>query len=234
MDLIDNNIRYIIRLSNFINSNSNSANKADIRYVSLHTLAQTAQNFGLSLLLSRKLHNVEFCQENISTDIFDDDLPNIIYNLEGFLHNSFFINFFVHIENHIRQLAIHFENKPKEINVFSIVQSLKKLSKDEKTLISLTEHEIEIFQYYCYLRNTMHNAGFQTQQSNKIRIVDSESIFGHQDFIMEIKQSTQVEFSLREQLVLHEQIVKIIIKINMQIPIEDFIEHRFTTIGFYK
>lgn len=234
MDLIDNHIRDVFRISNFIDSNSNLVNKADVRYITLHALAQTAQNFGFALALSKQLHNVEFCQKNISNDIFAEDLPNINYNFKGFLRNAFFINFFVYVENHIRQLATHFESKPKEINVISIVQAFKKLTTERKTPISLSEHDVEVFEYYCYLRNTMHNAGFQTQDSTKIEIVDAESIFGPQKFEMELGENAPNKFLMKEQFVLHEQIVKILLKINAQISIADFIEHRFTATGFLK
>lgn len=234
MELIKNHIRDVFRLSNFIDSNSNFANKADVRYITLHALAQTAQNFAFALVLSQQLRDVEFCQKNISNDIFTEDLPNINYNFEGFLRNAFFINFFVYVENHIRQLASHFESKPKEINVISIAQVFKNLTTKGKSTISLSKHDVDVFEYYCFLRNTMHNAGFQTQESKKIEIIDAKSIFGSQKFKMELGKNTPNKFLMKEQIVLHEQIIKILLKIDSQIPIAEFIEHRFTVTGFLK
>ena len=234
MDILENHIRDTFRLSNFINFNCNLTNKADVRYITLHALSQTSQNFGFALILSRQLQNVEFCQKNVSTDIFAEDIPNITYNFKGFLRNAFFINFFVYVENHIRQLATHFETKPKEINVISIVQTFKKLTIEGKTPISLSERDVYVFEYYCFLRNTMHNAGFQTQENKKIEIIDNESIFGPQKFEMELDENSPNQFIMNEQFVLHEQIAKILMKINAKIPITDFIEHRFTATGFLK
>ena len=234
MDIFENQIHDVFRLSNFINSNSNLANKADVRYITLHALSQTTQNFGFALILSRQLQNVEFCQKNISTDIFAEDLPSITYNFNGFLRNAFFINFFVYVENHIRQLASYFETNSKEINVISIVQTFKKLTFEGKPPICLSERDVDIFEYYCFLRNTMHNAGFQTQESKKIEIIDDESIFGPQKFEMELGENSPTRFIMNEQIVLLEQIAKNVIKINTKISISDFIEHRFTATGFLK
>lgn len=231
---IDYQIHDSFLLSNFINSNSNFAVKADVRYISMHTLAQTTQNLALALVLSKQLHNIEYCQKNVSADIPSEDLEDITYNFEGFIRNAFFINFFVYVENHIRQLAMYFETKPESINTTSILNTFKNLTTKTQTPISLSDRDTDLFEYYCFLRNTMHNGGFQTKGDKKIEIVDTESIYGSQKFELELGTNAPNKISMKQQIILHEQVAKILLKINTQIPVTDFIEHRFTATGFLK
>ncbi|MBC7439605.1 MAG: hypothetical protein H7250_06450 [Flavobacterium sp.] len=94
---------------NFINEKDTFENLNDFRTVSIHSLAQTTQIYLFSLFLNKELENIEYVKKNISQTINQEHLETINYIYDGFLKNAFFINSFVYKENHIRQIALHYE-----------------------------------------------------------------------------------------------------------------------------
>ncbi|SFF39164.1 hypothetical protein [Flavobacterium xueshanense] len=82
------------------------------------------------------------------------------------------------------------------------------------------------------MRNTMHNAGFQTQENQSIEIFDIYSIINKDRIVIKLSKDSSNDLNFQDQLLLQEQIIKLIFKINLLIPINDFIKHRFSDLGF--
>ncbi|WP_143071102.1 hypothetical protein [Flavobacterium xueshanense] len=121
--------------------------KEDVRSITTHTLAQTAQNFWFSLILSENLFDISYCKSNFSFEIEISDLSTIIYNYDGFIKNAFFLNSFIYVENHIRQIALKYENPNNIINVTSITKTFLNLMNTNKTSLfsSLNENDFKLF-----------------------------------------------------------------------------------------
>lgn len=221
-------------LVNYISSNDIFENKEDVRSITTHTLAQTAQNFWFSLILSENLFDISYCKSNFSFEIEISDLSTIIYNYDGFIKNAFFLNSFIYLENHIRQIALKYENPNNIINVTSITKTFRNLMNTNKTSLfsSLNENDFKLFEFYCFMRNTMHNAGFQTQENQSIEIFDIYSIINKDRIVIKLSKDSSNDLNFQDQLLLQEQIIKLIFKINLLIPINDFIKHRFSDLGF--
>lgn len=221
-------------LVNYISSNDIFENKEDVRSITTHTLAQTAQNFWFSLILSENLFDISYCKSNFSFEIEISDLSTIIYNYDGFIKNAFFLNSFIYVENHIRQIALKYENPNNIINVTSITKTFRNLMNTNKTSLfsSLNENDFKLFEFYCYMRNTMHNAGFQTQENQSIEIFDIYSIINKDRIVIKLSKDSSNDLNFQDQLLLQEQIIKLIFKINLLIPVNDFIKHRFSELGF--
>lgn len=236
MPNIDYRIHQISKLTDFINSNDTFPNRKDIRRITLHTLALTSQNFMFSLILSKELMNLNYCKNKISPSIELEDLETMHYNFDGYVKNAFFINSFVCIENHLRQIASYYERKPNDINVTSITQTFKNLIDKRKTILfqNFTNTDIELFEFYCFLRNTMHNVGFQTQNNKDIVIKDRDSVLNVDEIRIVLLKNSPNRITFDLQMLLHEQIIKLILKINSSLTSADFIEHRFTETGFLK
>lgn len=221
-------------LVNYISINDIFENKEDVRSITIHTLAQTAQNFWFSLILSENLFDISYCKSHFSFEIETSDLPTIIYNYDGFIKNAFFLNSFIYVENHIRQIALNYENPNNLINTTSITKTFRNLMNVNKTSLfsSLNENDFKLFEFYCFMRNTMHNAGFQTQENQAIEIFDIYSIINKDRIVIKLSKDSSNDLNFQDQLLLQEQIIKLIFKINLLIPINDFIKHRFSDLGF--
>lgn len=219
---------------NFINEKDTFEKLDDIRSISIHSLAQTTQSYLFSLILNKELENIEYVKKNISKTINQEHLETINYIYEGFLKNAFFINLFVYVENHIRQIALHYEKSVKDINATSITLTFKNLRDLNKVthFKGLDDNDEELFTFYCYIRNTMHNVGFQTESDKSITIMDESSIFKFKKTEIKLIQNSPNNLTFEELLILQEQVIKLILKINSLIPQSDFIKHKFSDIGF--
>lgn len=98
--------------------------------------------------------------------------------------------------------------------------------------MNISEFEIEILLFFCYLRNTMHNIGFQTQTDKQITINDLSSVISIDCHTLKLTQNDANQITFTEFVLLIEQTFKILIKIDSQLPIIDKIEHRLNTIGY--
>ena len=234
MDDLNQKIDKVDAFLNFINEKDTFENLEDIRSISIHSLAHTTQSYLFSLFLNKELQNIEYVKKNISQTINQEHLDTINYIYDGFLKNAFFINLFVFVENHIRQIALHYEKSLKDINVTSIsltfrnIRNLNKVTHFE----SLDDKDEELFAFYCYIRNTMHNVGFQTESDKSIIITDKNSIFKFKKTEIKLLQNSPNNITFEDLLILQEQIIKLILKVNSLIPKSDFIKHKFTDLGF--
>jgi hypothetical protein len=224
----------IKNLINFIGIVDKHQNQYDVRSITIHSLFQVTQSFLFSKILAKEISDIEYCKENFSTDIQTDDLEVLQYNYDGFISNAFFINYFVHIENHIRQVAMNYENNPKEINVSSITQTFKNLMNINKTNVfqQISHIDYELFEFYCFMRNTMHNVGFQTREAKTLILDDRDSVVYSLPLEIKLEENVPASVSSEKSLLISEQILKLILKINSLIPESDFIKHRFSDIGF--
>lgn len=227
-------ITKIKNLINLIGSQDTYRNQDDIRSITIHSLFQVTQSFLLSKILATKLADIKYCKENISTDIENDDLETLQFNFDGFSNSAFFINYFVHIENHIRQLAMNYENLQRKINVTSITKTFRNLMDTNKVTLfqEITERDYQLFEFYCFIRNTMHNVGFQTKETKSITVLDENSVLDKSAVEIRLDENMPASVSSEKILLINEQIFKLILKINSLIPESDFIKHRFSDIGF--
>lgn len=234
MDDLNQKIDKVGAFLNFISEKDTFKNLEDIRSISIHSLAQTTQSYLFSLFLNKELQNIEYVKNNISQEINLEDLATMNYIYDGFIKNAFFINIFVYIENHIRQIALHFEKSLKDINVSSITLTFKNLRNLNKVphFKSLVDNDEELFTFYCYIRNTMHNVGFQTESDKSLVIIDENSIFKFTKTEIKLIQNSPNNITFEDLLILQEQVIKLILKLNSLIPESEFLKHTFTDLGF--
>lgn len=227
-------VESIKSLINYIGINETFENQDDIRSISVHALYQVTQSFLYTFILSTQIEDIKYCKNNFSDNINSEHIPILLENYHGFIINAFFINSFVHVENHIRQIGLHYEEKAEEINETSITKTFRNLMNKNKTDLfqNITENDFKLFEFYCFVRNTMHNAGFHTKPDKIIIIEDKNSIINISKIEIILKENTANSISLNNLLVIQEQITKLVLKINTLIPKTDLIKHRFSDIGF--
>lgn len=207
-------------LLNFINVNDTFQNFDDIRSFSIHSIAQITQSYLFALYLNKELENLNYVKNNISKEINIENLPTINYIYDGFIKNAFFLNSFVYVENHIRKIALHFERTQKDINVISITTTFRNLRDSNKInyFINLDKNDEDLFTFYCYLRNTMHNVGTQTESDKSLFIFDANSIFTTKKTELKLVKDLKNDLTFDNLLLLKEQIIKLLLKINCLIP----------------
>jgi hypothetical protein len=234
---IDNRIEIVAKVLDLANNGNGHSNRKDIRYVSTHILGLTIQNYLITLILSRNLSDIDYLKSNIYEGYEKEDIPDLEYNFGGYQTNALLINLFVYIENHIRQIASHYETSSNTLNVNSITSTFKNIiNRDKLELFAndISTDDKKLFEFFCYVRNTMHNGGFHSHPDASINITDSESIFGNTTKTITLEQNKPNRISFEKQWILYEQIIKLIIKLNSIMPQTDFIEHRFVQTGFNK
>src|SRR5690606_4276893 len=151
-------------LLNLINYQNNFPYYEDIRNITVDAFAQNTQIYLIALNLANNLNNIKFVKSEMSDQIVEEDIEILNFNFDGFLKDAFFVKSFILFENHIRQIALFYESTPNTLNVQSINTTIKNITDQNKiSFINISQSEIEILLFYCYLRNTMHNIGFQTQ-----------------------------------------------------------------------
>jgi hypothetical protein len=234
---IDDKIEIVAKILDLSKNGNDHSNRKDIRDVSTHILTLTIQNYLITLILSRNLSNLDYLKNNIYEGYEKEDIADLEYNFGGYQTNALLINLFVYIENHIRQIAIHYETDLQTLNVNSITNTFKNIiNKDKLELFAndISNEDLKLFEFFCYVRNTMHNGGFHSHPDTGISINDSESIFGNTTKIITLKHNQPNRISFKKQWILYEQVIKLIIKLNSIIPQTDYIEHRFIQTGFNK
>ncbi|MEO9514098.1 MAG: hypothetical protein ABJN84_03195 [Flavobacteriaceae bacterium] len=234
---INNKIEIVSKILDLARNANDHSNRKDIRYVSTHIFALTIQNYLITLILSRNLSNLDYLKNNIYEGYEEEDIADLEYNFGGYQTNALLINLFVYLENHIRQIANHYETDSRTLNVNSITNTFKNIiNRDKLELFAnhITNEDLKLFEFFCYVRNTMHNGGFHSHPDASINITDSESIFGNTTKSITLEQNQPNRISFEKQWILYEQIVKLVIKLNSIIPQTEFIEHRFVQTGFNK
>lgn len=228
---IENKINLVKDLIIFIQSKDTEQNEDDIRSISTYSFYQISESFLISLILSKHISDVEYCKSQINPNITELDISILEYAFDGFIKDSFFIKIFVLIENQIRQIAEFYETPSNKINTNSILTTFKNVI--EIGLFSSINHkERELFEFYCNLRNTMHNFGFQTKSNKTLVIKDSNSVIEKNEIIIGLTLNSPNKITFQKLILLKEQVFKLLSKINNLIPKDDFIKHRLVSSKF--
>ena len=234
---LNDKIKIVSKILELASKGNNCSNRKDIRSATTHIIALTVQNYLITLVLSRNLSSLDYLQKNIYPGYEEEDISDLEFNFEGYQTNALLINLFVYCENHIRQIANYYETNNRILNVTSITNTFKNIINRNKLGLfanDISIKDLKLFEFFCYVRNTMHNGGFHTRDDVTLIISDRESIFGNttKSILLEKGQPNRVSFE--KQWLLYEQMIKLILKLNSIIPKTEFIEHRFVQTGFNK
>jgi hypothetical protein len=232
---LEKKIDLVKDLITFIQSENSHQNEDDIRSITTYSFYQISESFLIALILSENISDIKYCKEKINQDIEIDGLENLEYVFDGFIKDSYFIKIFVLVENHFKQIAEFYESRPNNsMNVDSINQTFNNLLNPNKTTLFtiLTNQDKELFEFYCFLRNTIHNIGFQLKDTKQLKINDPDSIINQNEVIIDLTQNSVNSLDFEKLILLHEQVFKLIFKMNDLIPGNDFIGHRLVSIGF--
>lgn len=224
--MINNND--ILELLIFTQSKDTYSNLKDIRSITINALFKQVENLNFAVILSKQLNDLTFLRTEISESITEESIEDILYNYEGFIKDAFFIKSFLIVENNINQIAEFYEKSEGEIkHKTSILSTFENLIKIEKCELfsDLSDYEINLFRFYCYLRNTVHKIGFQSKESKVLVIQDHNSVINKNEVKLELKTGEKNNLNTNSLLLLQEQITKLILKINSKIPKEEYIEH---------
>ena len=234
---IEEKIKTTAKILDLARQSKGHPNGKDIRSVTPHILALTIQNYLIALILSRNLSSLEYLKSSIYEGYEEEDITDLEFNFSGYQTNALLINLFVYVENHVRQIAKHYESPNQKLNVTSITNTFRNIiNRDKLELFAndLTREDLELFEFFCYVRNTMHNGGFHTHPDTRIIISDESSIFGTGEKLISLEQNQPNRISFDKQWLIYEQIIKLLTKINAIIPKTEHIEHQFVQLGFNK
>ena len=222
------NSNEILELLIFTQSKDNHSNLKDIRSITVNALFEQIENLNIAIILSRQINDLTFLKTEISESITEESIDDILYNYEGFVKDAYFIKSFIIVENHINQIAEFYETAESKIKHHSsILSTFENLIKKEKCELfsDLSDYEINLFRFYCWLRNTNHKIGFQSKEDKSLVINDKYSVININEVKLELKNGEGNNLDTNSLLLLHEQIIKLIIKINSKIPADEYIEH---------
>lgn len=190
----------------------------DVRTMIFTLFSLEIQFILLSVTLSKNLKDINFYKDNgYNIDSIDDTfLENSIYQHISSLSNSYFILMFVQLENYIRLIATK-----KNINDFKI----------SKTIASITEtyginiENQKLLKIILNLRNSMHDGGFFNHNDETILYKDQNFEFrkGQPILLGGIPFNIYLSFEILEN---------IIVELNENTKVEDFIEHNYANLNF--
>ncbi len=227
--------KYLLKdLINYIQSKDFYSNQDDIRSVTTYSFYQNSESFLIALTLSENISDINYYKQKINQEIEVEDLEVLEFAFDGFIKDSFFIKIFILVENHIKQIAEFYETPTNKLKVESIKTTFKNLLDPNKTMLfsNLTNRDKELFEFYCFLRNTIHNIGFQLKETKQLKINDTESVINQSEVIIDLNQNSVNSLNFEKLILLKEQIIKLIFKMNDLLPENDIIEHRLVSIGF--
>lgn len=229
-DLIEN----LENLNNLVAEEIIKHNENDIRNVTLDLIASQIQGFRTSLILGKNINKEWLFENNNNDDYSVGDIKTFISNFANYQIDAFFINTFISIETHIRLIAKHYENSSIKILNLKISETFKNLTNTNKIQLfeNITEDDKSLFKFYLSLRNTIHTGHFYTWEDDFFIINDKSSIIDKTEKKLELHKNKYVEIKPAEKLLLIEQIIKLILKINCKIPNDKIIEHSYVNIGY--
>ncbi|MCZ8089039.1 hypothetical protein [Flavobacterium sp.] len=225
----------LLRFLKLANSLDTFSNIDDIRSITINAIFKQIENLYFSVILSKNLNDIEFLKKNISEKIEENYINDIIINYEGFIKDAFFMKFFMIVENHINQIAEFYENSNNKIKDFSSIQNtFENLTTPKKCSLftEISQKEKELFKFYCYLRNTNHKLGFQSKSNKELIIKDESSVINIYETKINLLKDCPNNLNTNSLLLIKEQILKLIIKINSKIPEQDYIEHILVHAGY--
>lgn len=221
---------------NRINSDEYYPNEQDIRNITQYALYQSTENFLFAILQLENFFTLEKFRFEIDNSANEKDVEIKKFNFEGFINSSYFNSFFVVVETYIRHIASYYQNSNNKIEEISLTKTFDNLTNRNKTSLftSLDKDDIEVFKFFCYLRNTMHNIGFHSENnpSQKLIIQDSNSQITtvKTEFILEPGKANNI--GVKKILLLNEQVFNLIMKLNKLLPSTNFIKHKLDEVGF--
>jgi len=227
MDSVELNKRIdkVGNLLNFVHDTNTIKNLFDARNITISIIAVNVENFFIALKLSDSLLDVKYCKANFTDELEVKHLETLNFNYHGFIRDGFFNSIFIVIENHFRQLAEHYQVRESD----SIKLVFKRLS-ENMIFESITEQEKKVFYFMCYLRNTMHNIGLQTKDNSYLDIHDANSIFENQKITLSLTKDSFNSINFDGFMLLIEQVIKLVIRINQLMPQDDIITHRLKNV----
>jgi len=236
MNKLQNEIKKLETLNDYCLKFENFGNEDDIRSVTNHYICQTIQNFIFAIKLSFNLLDINYCKKNISDQIQTEDLEIAHSNFIVYSKEAFFINFSIVVENHFRQIAMHYENETNKINVTPIKETFNNLftkNKCPKFNNLLNEGELKTYYFFLSLRNTMHNIGIHTWEDFSIEFNNnSNSILSFDIVSLNLKKNDFNNISFFELVFIIEQVYLLVNKTNSKIENSEFIKHRLVDAGF--
>ena len=211
-------------------------NQEDIRNITHYSLYQHTENYLFGMLQSEEFFELTNFREKIDSKSNSEDIEIKKFNYDGFLKDGYFTKYFVSVETHIRHIASFYESSAGNIDVISIKKTFENLTNTKQSTLftSLSSQDKDTFNFFCYLRNTMHNIGFQNDNNSDQTLIihDKESKIETNQTELKLKTGKPNNIDLIKLLLLNEQIFKLIQKINSLIPETDFIKHKLVDIGF--
>ncbi|KNB61180.1 MULTISPECIES: hypothetical protein [Chryseobacterium] len=221
----DEKIELVSKLLDFASSNNNHGDLEDIRNITIDAIASSIQNYLIALKLSTHLNDISYLQKNIWEGFSQEDLVPVDFNFNGFIKDAFYNALFIIIETNFRAVAKHFEARVDTINKTSIKATFENLLSMITFFTSVTTYERDVMFYFFYLRNTMHNFGIHTKTNHSLEIDDKASLIDQSKVKLELIQDQPNNITAKEQLLLIEQVIKVIIRFNSLIPIAERIKH---------
>ncbi|MDC8105005.1 hypothetical protein MTQ00_10680 [Chryseobacterium sp. B21-037] len=218
-------IELVSKLLDYSYSNNNYADQDDIRSITMDAIAQSTQNYLIALKLSEHLNDIGYINAKIWEGFAEDDLEIIDHNFNGFIKDAFYNALFIAIETNFRAVAKHFEARTDTINKTSIKTTIENLLSMITFFTGVTTYEKDVIFYFFYLRNTMHNFGIHTKPNHSLEIDDKTSLIDQSKVKLELIQNQTNNITTKEQLLLIEQVLKVIIRFNSLIPTTEKIEH---------
>ncbi|WP_395076897.1 hypothetical protein [Flavobacterium sp.] len=227
-------IKNLEDLNNLISDEIIRYNENDIRNVTLDLIATQIQGFRTSLVLSKNINKDWLFKNNNNESYNEIEIKTFISNFVNYQIDAFFMNTFIYIETHIRLIAKHYENSSNKILNIKISETFKNLTNINKIQLfkNISEENKLLFKFYLSLRNTIHSGHFHTWENTFFIINDTFSIIYKTEKKLELHKNKQVEINPFEKLLLIEQIIKLIFKINLDIPNDTIIEHSYVGIGY--
>lgn len=218
-------IELVSKLLDFTSSNNNFADQEDVRSITMDAIAQSIQNYLIALKLSEHLHDHKYLKENIWEGFVEKDITDVDFNFSGFIKDAFYNALFISIETNFRAVAKHFEASADTINKTSIKATFENLLSVITFFNGITNYERDVIFYFFYLRNTMHNFGIHTKPNHRLEIEDKTSVIDQSNVKLELIQNQTNKITTKEQLLLLERVIKVVVRFNSLIPTTEKIEH---------
>ncbi len=232
MNIIEK-IEAVQRFITYVKLKNSFSNKLDIRSATLQSLEIRSYTYLLTLLMTKENESIDYTSKLPDHLKLDDILHPLSNRYQRFIADSYFIKLFASTENHIRQIAEHYESNENQLNVPSISKTFRNLVNPKKLGLfsSISQEDIDLFTFYCYLRNTIHHMGLQIKSTQKISIRDPESVVITDNVDYELQHNSRNEIPFEHVFLLQEQVIKLLLKMNTLLPVQDYIEHRLIQIG---
>lgn len=193
-------------------------NDADVRKVVFNLFSINCANLMYGFLLANELNkpqtyeiiNIELPTENIEKFLKDNS-----FNLFNSQHNNFFFSIFMDFENYLRIIALAYGfQKIRLFDTYTFLIKQLNLGDDFKKFMVLISR----------IRNSMHNAGFYSGDTDTISYIDKSYTFNKNEPVM--------YSNIFDKLFYFEEILKYVQIINTSSRGVEDIEHNYSKINY--